>query len=225
MKNLIITLTGKKTLLKNWVGDDNNFDIHILYYSDEGKVYFDLLKQGHKVEKVKGEKWFCIQQYINQNPQLLETYDTFWFPDDDLFIDNESINKLFNIHNKYNLFLSQPAAIGYTSHEITKPQNCKLRYTNFVEIMCPMMSKETLKILLNSFNLTESGWGLDLLWPKLLNYPKNKIAIIDEVVIIHTKPVGQNYQNRFSVSPMDELNMIRNRYSVNFNFEENSRIL
>ena len=224
MKNLIISPTGEKTLLKNWVGENSNFDIHLLYYSENEKEYEKLVNQGYKIQKVKGEKWFCLKEYINQNPNLLEEYDTFWFPDDDLFIENDSINKLFEIHNSHNLYLSQPAAIGYTSHEITKPQNCKLRYTSFVEIMCPMMSKETLKLLLESFDLSKSGWGLDIMWSKILNYPKDKIAIIDEVVIIHTKPVGQNYENRFNVSPMDEYNMIRNRYSVNFNFTEHSRI-
>lgn len=225
MKNLIISPTGDETLLENWVNGEKNFDIHLLYYCENNEIYNNLLSQGYKVEKVKGEKWGCIKKYFINNPHLFEQYDTFWFPDDDLLINNESINKLFDIHNSYGLLLSQPAAIGYTSHQITNPQNSKLRYTSFVEIMCPMMSKDTLKVLLETFDLSKSGWGLDILWPKILGYPKDKIAIIDEIVVNHTKPVGENYGNRFSIHPWDEFNTIRNSYSVDFNFSEHGRIL
>jgi hypothetical protein len=33
-----------------------------------------------------------------------------------------------------------------------------------------------------------SGWGLDNLWPVLLPYPRDTLAIIDQVVLAHTRP-------------------------------------
>jgi hypothetical protein len=86
------------------------------------------------------------------------------------------------------------------------------------------MSKNTLKLLFETFTITESGWGLDLLWPKLLGYPKDKIAIIDKIVIDHTKEVGKNYEGRFSRHPFEELNDIMRDHSVDFSFYEYKKI-
>jgi hypothetical protein len=44
--------------------------------------------------------------------------------------------------------------------------------------------------LKETFDANYSSWGLDGIWPYLLNYPKNKIAIIDNISMIHTKPPG-----------------------------------
>jgi len=67
-----------------------------------------------------------------------------------------------------------------------------LRYTNFVEIMMPMMSQSTYQQLSHTFSENVSGWGLDFYWPKLLKYPKNKIAVIDHICATHTRPMDRN---------------------------------
>jgi|LakMenEpi03Aug12_release.lakeMendotaPanAssembly.Ray.scaffolds.fasta_scaffold155550_3 hypothetical protein len=223
-KNLIISPVGDNNFVRYWVGPNDNFDIILLYYSKDTLEYDKLMSENFKITKINGEKWHIIKNYLIENPNLIEEYETFWFPDDDLKIDNNYINELFNIHNEYKLSLSQPASIGHTSHKITRPQNFKLRYTNFVEVMCPIMSKNTLKLLFETFTITESGWGLDLLWPKLLGYPKDKIAIIDKIVIDHTKEVGKNYEGRFSRHPFEELNDIMRDHSVDFSFYEYKKI-
>jgi len=219
-KNIIITPTGKNSLHNNWLGPNDNFDIIFLCYEDND-FHIELKNKGFNSFNVKGEKWKIIKNFLNENKELIKNYETFWFPDDDLDIDSKSINKLFDLHKKYNLSLSQPSASGYTSHKITNKKNDSiLRFTNFVEIMCPMMSKDCLISLVDTFDYSESGWGLDLLWPKMLNHPKDKIAIIDEVEIVHTKPVGGNYKGRFSKSPQEELFFLMKKYNLNFNFTE-----
>ena len=219
-KNLIITPTGKESLYVNWLGPNDNFDIIFLCYEDNN-FHVELKNKGFNSFKVKGEKWGIIKTFLNDNGEFLKNYDLFWFPDDDLNIDSESINKLFDLHKKYDIYLSQPSVFGHTSHIITNKKNDTiLRYTNFVEVMCPMMSKDCLLSLLNTFDYSESGWGLDLLWPKILNYPEDKIAIIDDVEIEHTKPVGSNYKNRFSKEPQEELNFLMEKYNLNFNLTE-----
>src|SRR5262245_44167314 len=44
-----------------------------------------------------------------------------------------------------------------------------------------------LKVALNTFDLSYSTWGLDLLWPRLFNFEP---VVVDEFVVTHTKPVG-----------------------------------
>ena len=66
-----------------------------------------------------------------------------------------------------------------------------IRYSTFVEIMCPLFKSDFLKIAFKFFNKDgiESGFGLDKIWTHVLNY-KN-IAIIDYISVIHTRSVGK----------------------------------
>jgi hypothetical protein len=111
---------------------------------------------------------------------------------------------------------SQPSMVGFISHSITKKRILSfIRYTNFVEVLAPLMSLNCLIKLKDTFNLNESSWGLDILWPLLLKYPKNKIAIIDKIFMRHTKPVGGDY-SRFKDHPSEDLrNIIAKHFGGN----------
>ena len=222
-KNLIISPTGHNSLYKDWLGknqNENSFDIIFLCYEDND-FYKELNDLGFKAYKYKGEKWSIIKNFLLENKNIIDSYDFFWFPDDDLKITNEQINLFFEVNKEYDLWLSQPSASGFTSHKVTnRKDNLKLRFTNFVEIMCPLMSKICLTKLIDSFEYSKSGWGLDFLWPKLLGYPKNKIAIIDLVNIIHTRPVGGEYGNRFLISPHKEMMILMKQFDLHFNIVE-----
>ena len=71
--------------------------------------------------------------------------------------------------------------------------NSLLRYVDFVEIMCPVFSTRALRVCRGSFRDSVSGFGLDHLWPALLGGARSRIAIIDSVGVIHTRPLGRNY--------------------------------
>jgi hypothetical protein len=50
-----------------------------------------------------------------------------------------------------------------------------------------------LRLCLGSFRDSVSGFGLDHLWPALLGGARSRIAIIDAAGVIHTRPLGRNY--------------------------------
>ena len=85
---------------------------------------------------------------------------------------------------------------------------------------CPLMN------LFQTFDLSQSGWGLDLLWAKMLD--NDKIAIIDEVNFVHTRPVGKDYiingNKRFKLNPKDELTMFMKKYDLSIDFKVLSQI-
>lgn len=67
-----------------------------------------------------------------------------------------------------------------------------LRYVSFVEIMAPIFTfregfydQFVVPTLFDAY----TGWGLDFVWPFLLKYPRNRIAVIDDVCMIH--PAGK----------------------------------
>jgi hypothetical protein len=214
MNNLIISTVGDESLHHEWIKNDPNFDLVLLYYGDNSEVVNEYAKQTPYVYAAKGEKYHLIKSLILLSPEFISNYIHIWIPDDDVSISTENINKLFNIANQYQLSISQPAMEGYISHEITKPiPNSLLRYTNFVEVLAPLFNKKTLFKVYDTFNLNYSAWGYDYLWPHLLNYPQNKIAIIDDITMTHTKPVGQNY-SRFPKNPWDEMNELLLLYNI-----------
>lgn len=213
-KNLIIVPSGDNSLHNNWLGENNNFDLIIIYYGDSDEIFEKYSKECKMIIRAKGQKWHLIHDFISENDEVVSNYEYIWFPDDDLDSNSESLNNLFDINLQFKLWLSQPSLDGYVSFDIErKVENSILRFTNFVEIICPMMNYKTLKTLLKFFNVNESGWGLDFLWPKVLGYPSNKIAIIDNVTVIHTRPVGSDY-SRFKKTPMDELNELFHKHNL-----------
>jgi hypothetical protein len=213
-KNIVIVPCGDNSLHTKWLHDNQNFDLGIIYYGNSEETFNAYKTNAKFAINKKGEKWHLINFLINHYKNELSNYEYFWFPDDDLESDYEKINNLFDKNYEFKLWLSQPSLDGYVSHDIErKVENSILRFTNFVEIICPVMSKETLKKLLDTFVLNQSAWGLDFLWPKLLDYPNNRIAIIDDVTVTHTKPIGSDY-SRFTKKPIDELTELFNKYGL-----------
>ena len=208
---------GDSSLHTHWISGNCNFDLIIIYYGNSEDVYNEYKTQSLDCVKNKGEKWHLIHNYIKNNFDKIKHYEYIWFPDDDLLSNSDDINTLFYTNKEHELSLSQPSLDGYVSYDIEKKvEGSKLRFTSFVEIICPMMSKNTCFNLLETFIINESGWGLDYLWPKLLGYSQDKIAIIDKVEVEHTRPVGSNYSNRFKKEPMQELNELFRSHNLGF---------
>ena len=82
-------------------------------------------------------------------------------------------------------------------HELLKADRIDLdylvRYTNFVELMCPVFSRSFLQICLPTFEASFSGFGLDHIWSQLGGRVPGRIAIIDDIAVAHTRPPNKNY--------------------------------
>ncbi len=213
-KYLVISSIGDESLHPEWVKDQPNFDLVLLYYGNNENIAQSYLYYTPHVYTAKGEKYHLLKSFIQSNLDFISNYKYIWFPDDDVSISTKNINRLFETATQYQLSICQPAMEGYVSHEITKPvSNNLLRYTNFVEVLAPLFNLESLLKVYETFDLNYSSWGYDYLWPHLLEYPKDKIAIIDDVIMTHTKPVGQNY-SRFPRVPWEEMNELLYLYNI-----------
>jgi hypothetical protein len=191
MKNLIIVRAGDRSLHPGWIDSvrSRDLDIFVSYYGDEFEKYEE---HADFYEHVSGLKYPVVAQCLSARPDLLSAYDAIWIPDDDLLADSATIGKMFELFHKHELWLAQPA-LGrgsFTRRKVLKvAPNSVLRYTNFVEIMAPLFSRYALTTLLPTFTSSASGWGLDYIWPHLLGYPRNRIAILDATPVIHTRPI------------------------------------
>ncbi len=142
--------------------------------------------------KVEGQKWIGIYKLLTEWPDW-RRYDYIWLPDDDLLTDCSTINELFTLSSAFNAKISAPALskTSFYSHEITLQNDSFFaRATSFIEIMMPCLRRDVLDICLPSIGTSKSGygWGLDFLWPNMLNY--DGLIIFDQLTVEHTRPIG-----------------------------------
>lgn len=215
---LIISVVGKNSLHDQWLRGDKTFDIALIHYDDYPIVVNTDIKM---FLKKKGEKYCLIKYFIKENIELIKKYSYVWLPDNDIKISVDDVNKLFDISKKNDLYLSQPSMSGYYSHDITLRQTLGIRYTNFVEVLAPLFKTDILLQLYQTFDENESSWGLDYLWPFLLNYPNNKIAVLDQINMEHTKEVGINY-DRFKKPPWVDFDELLFKYNLERDLTDNN---
>jgi hypothetical protein len=191
-RNLVIARVGGSSLHPCWVdrGKPRDWDLYLSPYQPIApQTGIDCIEG----EVIAGPKWSGVRTVLNEWAGWRD-YDHIWLPDDDIYANQDTISRMFEVAAGVGLDLFAPALheSSHFAHFITMV-NRRLygRWTGFVEIMMPGFSKAALEKLLPTLDLSETGWGwgLDSLWPKQLGY--ENVGIIDATPVIHTRPVGQ----------------------------------
>jgi hypothetical protein len=190
-KSLVLARVGSSSLHPCWLdrGKPRNWDLYLSPYQQiPPQAGLDCVVG----DVIPGPKWSGIRKVLNEWNGWRD-YDYIWLPDDDIFANQDTISRMFNVARAVGLELFAPALneTSYYAHFITmRNRSFYGRWVGFVEIMIPGFSSAALERLLPTLDLTQTGWGwgLDSLWPKLLKY-KN-VGIIDGTAVIHTRPVG-----------------------------------
>lgn len=190
-RNLIITRAGRKSLHPSWISGKERprFDLLICAY-EEGVVAPG--RADVAVIPVPGRKITGFSEVFTDNPQLFDDYDRIALFDDDLETDAAAINQVFDISREYGLRICQPSLTpdSYFSYAVFLQNKAfALRYCNFIEMMCPVFSAQTLRDIQPLFDLGLET-GIDLLWCRCFDMPWFKCAVIDAVAFKHTRPVG-----------------------------------
>ncbi|MEK6205444.1 MAG: hypothetical protein N2B02_07445 [Amylibacter sp.] len=198
MRNLVIVRAGKNSLHKGWLANSSckpNWDLVISYYD---KQAYEERKHTAGAQSVfyKGGKWDGIYKTV-QELGILDRYQYIFLPDDDIKSDCQTINRLFQMMDEYALSVAQPslACDSYFSHfHALQCDQFTLRFTNFVEIMVPCLRQDVFMLMLPEFKQNMSGFGLDMIWHRLQTIGDNKAAILDEISVCHTRPIGSQLQ-------------------------------
>jgi uncharacterized protein DUF707 len=231
--------SGRRVLVIARVGDDSRhpgwlegappksriWDLHLSYFGDRTNPYADR-PDDVTLSFEKGTKAIGSVACLNKLGYRIAAYDWVWIPDDDLRTDLSNLNRFFAVVSEYRLDLAQPAleAGSYASHDITlRRPHMRLRYTTFVEIMAACFSRRALNLCRPYFDATVSSWGPDFLFPKLLEYSRRKIAIVDETPVIHTRPAGKGPNLRLARDsghpPMQEYRQFMQSYRLKRRFD------
>jgi hypothetical protein len=190
--NLVIVRAGDSSLHPAWLrgATDRSWDLLVSYFGDDPDRYRD--RDVLRVDG-KGPKWQALYRLLTDRAELLARYQYVWLPDDDIACRVRDIEGLFAAMRRHDLLLGQPS-LSYGSHfswciTLRNPMT-RVRWTNFVETMVPCFHRDLLAKCLPMLAPYVSGWGLDWAWPKEAGLQARRVAIIDEVSVTHTRPVG-----------------------------------
>jgi len=204
-RNLVVMRAGNACLFPEWTPTPTrSWDLAISFYGegrpDWGQEYFHV---------AKGPKWEPIYLWLSANPQLLNQYDYIWFPDDDIMTTWKNVDDLFQVCRDYDLQLAQPALTDDSFRNFPvafQDPNCLLRFTVWVEGMVPLFRADALRLCMPVMQEpSRYGWGHDWIWPMLLGYPPNKIAVIDRCAVKHTRPLGVNTDHQVANAEMSHI--------------------
>jgi hypothetical protein len=148
-------------------------------------------------------------------PDLYRRYRGVVFLDDDVEVRASELTRFFAYCDAHAFELAQPSLTrdSHTWHRhLVNQKDFGWRSVRIVEVMCPYFSKAALEKLLSTFELSYSTWGLDYLWPGLLD---SEPVVVDEFTVRHAGPVEvksgpfYRYLQSIGVSPQDELEKLK----------------
>jgi len=198
-ENLVVVRAGSKSLHANWLAlphEDRNWDLIVSYF-DEAAFNAHPPQTGVQKVLLRGGKWDGLFKTFSQCESHTQ-YAHIWLPDDDIATDGAAINMMFDQAKRYDLAVCQPALThdSYYSHFLfMKCPEFSIRYTNYIEIMIPCLEASLFAQALPLFEDTMSGFGLDYIWCRLPGAGPHKAAILDEVTMHHTRPIGSQLKS------------------------------
>jgi hypothetical protein len=191
-KSLVVARVGRNSLHGCWVdrGESRAWDLRLAPYQPIPEQDPAVCVVG---DVIPGPKWTGLRELFNTWDGWRD-YDYIWLPDDDIFANQSTISRMFEVARALGLQLFAPALheTSYYAHFSTMANRRFYgRWVGFVEIMVPGFSRPALEQLLPTLDLTPTGWGwgLDSLWPKQLGYAN--VGIVDGAPVIHTRPIGR----------------------------------
>jgi hypothetical protein len=211
-RNLIIVCAGRSSKHRTWLTEDpnRNWDLYVCPFVEIPPT------TGNGV--TTGSSFYTGFQFAALSALLdtwrgWESYRYIVLADDDLIVPPGTWSKFFARVVCYHAALSAPALTpdSIASHRVTVQRpGARARRVSFVEGMMPCFRVDVLEKLRHTFAETKTGigYGLDYVWPKLLDY--KGIYIIDETPITH--PRGHTSRPEIDAAALREMAAMLKKY-------------
>lgn len=209
---LVVLQAGRNALAGDWSRDEGReWDLMVNYYDASGfRPGF-----GDYACFQKGTKFTAMWLLLTRFGHLFRTYDHVLFLDDDVNTNVADLNRLFAGCRRHELDLAQMTLTDDSSCNwvelFSRSAQAGPRPVSAVEIMMPVLSQKALRLITPTLGESVSGFGLDLVWGKLVADAGGKIAVLDSIVAAHRRPVDQgsgayySYLRRVGINAKAEL--------------------
>jgi len=171
----------------------HHWDLIVNHYdaTHVGQISCDIEFQ--QTGAVPGTKFTSFFTLLTKWPEVANAYDYILLLDDDIVVAEDGLEHMFDAAATHSLDLAQASltADSPCAHPICRnPGTTGVRKVNTVEIMMPILSSRALKIGSHLFGQTVSGWGLDMVFGKLVEERLGgAAAILDSVAATHTRQI------------------------------------
>lgn len=174
--------------------EDRNFDLAVRFYEEPG-LNQNFMGKADFVMTGGLSKFHAASQFL-KCPIVKPDYEGYLFLDGDLEFDAARLSCFLEFSLAAGLDLAQPSVTKdsycYWSMAYHQPEYV-YRQTSFVEVMAPYLSRASLARLLPTFSQSISTYGLDLVWPSLID--SNQIGVVDAFQVRHREKVDHNSGN------------------------------
>ena len=189
---------------------NRNFDLALNHYAPPATDFdFDYRFGGGL------SKFTAARQFFKSTNTT--AYQGYMFMDDDLVVSCGDLCAFLEHCHSRDIALAQPSLSPdsfFSIPDLLHQPSESDRETAMVEVMMPYMSAATLSTLLPTFDQSISTWGIDCVWPRLINSPP---LVIDSFQVRHANPVGTGafyrYLHSIGISPVEEMETLIKRYS------------
>lgn len=192
-RDLILVRAGSRSLHRGWMAAepaDQPFDLIAIAYAP---TFIAPDRDDFGYVEIPGFKVAGYGAFLRQYRQIVERYDQVALIDDDIETDSRAIAKAFELGRAHDLQVWQPS-LSWDSHFsyaalLSCPGQPAIRPVNFVEMMCPFFKTPA---LLEVEDLLHIGaeTAVDIFWSCVLGRHPGGLAILNDVIVTHTRPVG-----------------------------------
>jgi hypothetical protein len=147
-----------------------------------------------------GYRWPALHGILHDLGPDLGGYEYIWLIPDDVTIRLPKIDELFAVMRELRLGVAQPSLTPNSYFYwpiVVSLVNCRFRRTNFVEVMMPCFRADILRAALPMFAAARFGWGMDWVWPTLVD-KDSAAGIIDAIYVHHWRPLGKELTRKES---------------------------
>jgi len=185
-RNLVFTCAGDHSKVQHWLRGPRDFDLWVVYCG--AKTIHPHEEDARFYARSCGTKYQNLYWAYLLYARVIERYEAVIVLDDDILIEAGGLTRLFEIRQAHDLCVVQPAfQHGKADSGAKRAAPTQLRYTNIIDMTCPLFRRDILDVFMSDFDPNLSGYGEDwwflhLLGPDLLA----RIAIADEVSCTHS---------------------------------------
>jgi hypothetical protein len=217
--NLIFSSVGDHGNLPRWLRGRRNFDLWVTYYGETRGRFRD---RADYYNERRGSKFQNLLFAYRTWPKLLDRYAAILVMDDDLLISGSALSSLFDIRDRYDLWALQPAfdPHGKISWPITRVNPyTRLRYTNFIEMACPLFRKDKLDAFMAVYDPELVGWGCDWWFLDVMGEDlRDRVAVVDTITCLNPHDSTKGGREIDRLSPTSERiatwKRVKERYGI-----------
>ncbi|KJF72036.1 DUF707 domain-containing protein [Agrobacterium arsenijevicii] len=191
-KRLVWVQAGHAFRPAKWFRPDSarSWDLLCNWYTLSGVD----IRLGEMHLRQSGTKATAIHHALNHYGDILLGYDAVLFLDDDLGIEHEEIDRLFDIAEANGLDMFQPAVAAGSQcvwKDLFRIPGRDFHETTAVEIMMPGFSRRALELCKPIFGKSVSGFGLDFNCSETVRKAGWKCGVIDAVAAEHVDLIDE----------------------------------